>query len=208
LDVAARGFSFQKDGPLDMRMNPDAGQSVASWLAEVDESELARVLKHDGEERFAKRIAHALVQARDNAPITTTRRCAEIIREAHPAWPKHHDPATKSFQAMRIFINQELVVLPAFLQGAKSVLREGGRLCVISFHSLEDRIVKRFVQDEMKDDVPQGVPMLQSELDARKGVHMKTAGRNKAVKASEEELQRNPRARSARLRIMEKVNAR
>ncbi len=200
LDDAARGFSFRHDGALDMRMDPDEGQSAAQWLAQASEGEIADVLHHYGEERYARRIARAIVAARAEAPITGTARLAEIIRLAHPRWEPGRDPATKSFQAIRIHINRELDDLQACLPQALEALAPGGRLAVISFHSLEDRRVKRFFRDEAKgDNFPPDLPVPQSALNPR----LRLLG--KAIRAGEAELAENPRARSAVLRVAERL---
>jgi 16S rRNA (cytosine1402-N4)-methyltransferase len=200
LDDAGRGFSFRLDGALDMRMDPEQGQSAAEWLAVAAEREIARVLQEYGEERYAKRIARAIVNARSDAPITTTRRLAEIIKAAHPRWEPGKDPATQSFQAIRIHINAELDDLRAVLPQTLPALRPGGRLAVISFHSLEDRMVKRFIRDESRgDQFPPGLPVPQSALTPS----LKAVG--KAQYASEAEVAANPRARSAVLRVAERL---
>jgi len=200
LDDASRGFSFQKEGPLDMRMNPEQGISAAQWLAEAGEKEIAGVLKEYGEERFAKRIARAIVKARSEQPIVTTKQLAAIVAAANPAWEKGKDPATRTFQAIRIYINHELDDLKQCLSQAAGLLLPGGRLVVISFHSLEDRIVKQYIRKQSKgDEFPPDLPVMQSQL---KPV-MKIIG--KAQRASEEEVAANPRARSAVLRIAEKL---
>lgn len=200
LDIADRGFSFQKDGPLDMRMNPDEGISAAEWLAHADMDEIATVLKTLGEERFGKRIARAIVETREQSPITTTKQLADLVDKASPFREKNKHPATRTFQAIRIHINNELDDLSVVLQQAIDVLAVGGRLAVISFHSLEDRIVKRFFRDQAKgDDLPANFPIRAAELNPS----IKLIG--KAIKASDAELTRNPRARSAVLRIVEKV---
>lgn len=200
LDEAERGFSFQKDGPLDMRMNPDAGISAAQWLAIADMDEIATVLKTLGEERFGKRIARAIVETREHTPITTTKQLANLIDKASPFREKHKHPATRSFQAIRIFINNELGDLELALQQAIDVLAVGGRLAVISFHSLEDRIVKRFFRDQARgDDLPANFPVTADQLNPK----IRLVG--KAIKAGDAELAQNPRARSAVLRIAEKL---
>lgn len=200
LDDAERGFSFQKDGPLDMRMNPDAGISAAEWLATAEMDDIAHVLKTLGEERYGKRIARAIVETRQEKPITTTRQLAELVDKASPSREKHKHPATRTFQAIRIFINNELEELKLALEQALDVLAVGGRLVVISFHSLEDRIVKRFFRDEaLGDDFPAHFPVTVEQLNPR----LKIIG--KAIKASEAELAENPRARSAVLRVVEKL---
>ncbi len=200
LDDARRGFSFQKDGPLDMRMNPQQGQSAAEWLAEAREQDIATVLKEYGEERFAKRIARAIVQARKEKAITTTKQLSEIVAAANPAWEKGKDPATRSFQAIRIYINRELDDLDEVLQQTVEMLKPGGRLVVISFHSLEDRRVKRFMRDAARgDDFPPDLPVMQAQLNP----DLRLIG--KAVRAGEAELEQNPRARSAVMRVAERL---
>jgi len=200
LDDPERGFSFRFDGPLDMRMG-NQGQTATEWLAEVSEGDLARVLKEYGEERFAKRIARAIVQARANAPITTTLQLAEIVRAANPNWERRIDPATRSFQGIRIFINRELDDLRDCLEQMLDVLAVGGRLVVISFHSLEDRIVKQFIRHHSKvDTLPRGLPILDAELPKPR---MRSIG--KMVRAGEAELAENVRSRSAVMRVAEKL---
>lgn len=200
LDDASRGFSFQNDGPLDMRMDTTRGQSAADWLASVAEVELARVLFEYGEERHSRRIARAIVKARAEQPITRTRQLAEIVAAAHPAWEKHKHPATRAFQAIRIAINAELADIEIFLRDALAVLQPGGRLAVISFHSLEDRLVKQFFQKEAKgDDFPPGLPVTADMLKPR----LRIVG--KAIEPSADEVAANPRSRSARLRVAEKL---
>jgi len=201
LDNPERGFSFLRDGPLDMRMDGNAGVSAAQWLASVDEKELVKVLFDYGEERFARRIARAIVEIRAESPITTTRQLAELIEDAVPVREKHKHPATRTFQAIRIEINRELDELKACLQQSARVLRPGGRLVVISFHSLEDRIVKRFIRDESGAKYHPGrLPI--KEVDIAKGI-LKTVG--KALKAGMQEISQNPRARSAIMRVAERV---
>jgi 16S rRNA (cytosine1402-N4)-methyltransferase len=200
LDEAERGFSFQQDGPLDMRMDPDSGISAAEWLAEAEMDEIADVIKTLGEERYGKRIARAIVETREHTPITTTRQLAQLVDQASPSREKHKHPATRTFQAIRIHINNELEELKQALEQALDVLAVGGRLAVISFHSLEDRIVKRFFKDQARgDDLPPDFPVTADQLNPK----VKLIG--KAIKASEEELARNPRARSAVLRVVEKL---
>jgi 16S rRNA (cytosine1402-N4)-methyltransferase len=188
LDDAARGFSFAKDGPLDMRMNPQAGESAAAWIARARENEIADVLYQFGEERASRRIARRIVEARAEAPITSSLQLAEIIRRAMPGPRQKIHPATRSFQAIRIFVNRELEVLETVLAGAARVLAPGGRLAVISFHSLEDRIVKRFMRDAASDGAP---------------LRLRKVAR---VFPSEAECEQNPRARSAVLRVAERVS--
>jgi len=200
LDDASRGFSFRNDGDLDMRMDPEQGRSAAQWLASASEREIADVLYQYGEERHSRRIARAIVGARAKAPIMRTAQLAEIIRAAHPSWEPGRDPATKSFQGIRIFINAELDDLRECLPQALAALAPGGRLAVISFHSLEDRIVKRFMRDEAKGDrFPPGLPVPQSALNPR----LRVVGN--AIRAGEREVAQNPRARSAVLRVAERL---
>lgn len=201
LDEAGRGFSFMREGPLDMRMDNGRGVSAAAWLAQAGESEIARVLKEYGEERFAKRIARAIAAARQEAPIETTGRLVEVIQSVMPRQreqDKH--PATRSFQGIRIFINQELEDLRSCLEQVVEVLGAGGRLAVISFHSLEDRIVKRFMRNQARgDDFPPDLPVTVEQLNPK----LRLVG--KSIRASAEEVAENPRARSAVLRVAEKV---
>lgn len=200
LDEAQRGFSFTQDGPLDMRMNPNEGQSAAQWLATAGEQEIADVLYRYGEERFSRRMARAIVQQRQLTPITTTLQLAEIVKQANPAWEKNKHPATRAFQGIRIHINHELEDLQSVLGQALEVLCPGGRLVVISFHSLEDRIVKQFMNEQARgDEFPAGVPVQYADL------HPTLRKVGKAVKASEAEVARNPRARSAVMRVAEKL---
>lgn len=200
LDDAERGFSFQQDGPLDMRMDQSSGVSAAQWLATAEEAEIARVLWEYGEERFSRRIARAIVEQRQIEPLQTTSQLAQLIFRASPVKERHKHPATRSFQAIRIHINRELDDLKKGLVQAVDVLASGGRLVVISFHSLEDRIVKRFMRDMSRGDVmPKGVPVMEKQL--KPGI-LKCIG--KPVRAGKEELQQNPRARSAIMRIAEK----
>jgi len=201
LDEAERGFSFRLEGPLDMRMDPDSGVSAADWLARAAEGEIAHVLKEYGEERYAKRIARAIVRSREeDGPITTTARLREVVAAANPSWEKGKDPATRSFQAIRIFINRELEDLDEFLQESVAMLAPGGRLAVISFHSLEDRRVKQFIRlQERGEELPPDLPLRHSQMWQPR---LKAVG--KAVFPSETELAENPRARSAVLRVAEK----
>jgi 16S rRNA (cytosine1402-N4)-methyltransferase len=204
LDEAHRGFSFLRDGPLDMRMDPTSGQSAADWLAVADESEIAKVIAEYGEDRFARRIAHAIVSARAEEKIVTTGRLAELVWSAIPARfrePGKH-PATRTFQAIRIFINQELDLLEAGLEAALSVLAVGGRLVVISFHSLEDRIVKRFMRRESEGD-----PMWRGMPNIPLAAQPRLALVGKAIRAGDSEVEGNVRARSAILRIAQKVRS-
>jgi len=200
LDDAARGFSFIKSGPLDMRMNPQAGQSAAQWLAEVKEYDLTTVLMHYGEEKFARRIANAIVETRKETVIDNTVQLANIIEAAIPVKPKNKHPATKSFQAIRIYINRELDVLEYALRASLNVLEVGGRLAVISFHSLEDRMVKRFFREMSRGPkIPKDIPILAKDLLQP----FKLVG--KAIKPSKHEVQENPRSRSSVLRVIERV---
>jgi 16S rRNA (cytosine1402-N4)-methyltransferase len=199
LDVADRGFGFSRDAELDMRMDPGHGQSAAQWLSGVSEGELVQVLRQYGEERYARRIGAAIIAARAVSPITRTMQLAQIVKNAHPRWDHHHHPATRSFQAIRIQVNGELDALSQALVTAAQLLRVGGRLAVISFHSLEDRIVKRSLRRPVPDSrIPRHLP--QPELD----VHpWRLVG--KAIRASKQELDVNPRARSAVLRVAERI---
>ncbi|WP_269617776.1 16S rRNA (cytosine(1402)-N(4))-methyltransferase RsmH [Zhongshania sp. BJYM1] len=200
LDQAERGFSFLRDGDLDMRMDTDSGMSAAEWIATAEEAEMIQVLRDYGEERFAKRIVRAIIAARAEAPITRTLQLAKIVAEANPAWEKHKHPATRSFQAIRIFINDELADLERLLSKIVDQLDVGGRLVVISFHSLEDRMVKRFMRRQSEgDEVPAYIPVTESQRNRR----LKIIG--KAVKASELEVEANPRSRSAVMRVAEKL---
>jgi 16S rRNA (cytosine1402-N4)-methyltransferase len=199
LDDADRGFSFTHDGPLDMRMNPDQGQSAAEWIASADEEDIANVIYKFGEERYSRRIARAIVRERSLQPITRTLQLAEIVKQANPAWERHKHPATRAFQAIRIYINGELEALEQLLNKVVSLLAPGGRLVVISFHSLEDRLVKQFIQRQSKgDDFPRDLPVMMSAI---KPTLIKVG---KAIKASAAEVEQNPRARSAVMRIAEK----
>ncbi|GAA0680691.1 16S rRNA (cytosine(1402)-N(4))-methyltransferase RsmH [Marinobacterium maritimum] len=201
LDDPERGFSFLNDGPLDMRMDTTSGESAADWINRASETEIADVIYQYGEERFSRRMARAIVAEREEEPITTTARLAKIISEANPRWEKGKHPATRAFQGIRIHINRELADVEACLDQALEVLAPGGRLVVISFHSLEDRIVKRFIRRHVKGDehLPPGVPVTDEMLKRR----LKSAG--KAVKAGKDELNNNPRARSAVMRAAIKL---
>ena len=201
LDVAERGFSFGKDGPLDMRMDPDSGQSAAEWLATAEDREIADVLWTYGEERQSRRIARVIVARRDEQPLTRTAQLAELIVSVMPRGKDKIHPATRSFQAIRIFINRELADLEAGLDAALARLAPGGRLAVISFHSLEDRIVKQYMNRLAKAPpanrrLPEAVAFVPT-LDLIGG----------AIKATDEELAANPRARSAVLRVAQKREA-
>lgn len=200
LDEAERGFSFLRDGPLDMRMDTSRGLSAAQWLAEVDESEFADVLFELGEERFARRMAKALVAARAKAPLTRTVQLAELLASAHPAWERGKHPATKAFQAIRIYINRELADLDQLLEHSVDCLSIAGRLVAISFHSLEDRRVKRFIRDQQRGrQLPRHLPI----PDVERGVRLRKVGG--AIKPSAAEIERNVRARSAVMRVAERV---
>ena len=200
LDDAARGFSFLQDGPLDMRMNPRAGISAAEWINSASADEMAAVFRDYGEERHARRIAQAIVTARASQPFERTLQFAEVVAAANPAWEKHKHPATRVFQAVRIFINDELGALRAALQAALAALCDGGRLAVISFHSLEDRIVKQFMREQARGQLlPRHIPVTGTP----QGQTLKLVG--KAIKPSEAEVTANPRARSAVLRVAEKL---
>ena len=200
LDEAGRGFSFLRDGPLDMRMDPDSGTPASEWLASVDERELRQVLRQFGEETYASRIARAIVEARGEAPISRTAQLARIVEEARPQRGEKIHPATRTFQAIRIAINGELEQLQAVLQQSVNVMKKGARLCVISFHSLEDRIVKRFMRDASREpEQYRGMPDIPEEY------RPKLALVGKPVTATDEEIEANRRARSARLRIAERT---
>lgn len=200
LDEAARGFSFRRDGPLDMRMDPDAGVSAADWLQSVEERTLRQIIFKYGEERDAPRIARAIVAARNEAAINSTLQLADIIASVVPAHKRKKHPATKTFQAIRIYINDELGQIESVLKQSLDVLKRGGRLCVISFHSLEDRIVKRFMREASRESEQyRGMPDVPVEHQPK----LKLVG--KAIAASEEEIADNVRARSAHLRIAERT---
>lgn len=200
LDTAERGFSFLRDGPLDMRMDSENGLSAAEYLARVDEQELVRVLFEYGEERFARRIAKAVITQRQQQPLQTTLQLAKLIENSVPFRDKHKHPATRSFQAIRIEINQELEQIKTGLKQAADVLAPGGRLVVIAFHSLEDRIVKRFIRDQAGPKTNPGkLPI--KEQDIEQGQLRKIG---KSIRAQARELQQNPRARSAVMRVAEK----
>lgn len=202
LDDPERGFSFLGDGPLDMRMDPDHGVSAAQWLASASEEEIARVFKEYGEERFAKRMAHAVVLRRAERPFERTADLAQVLAAANPAWEKGKNPATRAFQGLRIHINNELADLEKGLDAALESLEVGGRLVVISFHSLEDRIVKQFMRRQAKgeaDKLPRDLPIIPPAFEPR----LRLVG--KPQYASEDELKANPRARSAVMRVAEKL---
>jgi 16S rRNA (cytosine1402-N4)-methyltransferase len=200
LDEGERGFSFLKDGPLDMRMDKTQKLTAEEVVNNVKEADLANIFVEYGEERFSKRIAKAIVKARENAPITTTLGLSEIVCKAHPKWEKTKHPATRVFQALRIFVNQELEELKSCLEQCLEVLEVHGRLLVISFHSLEDKLVKQFLRKHVEgDNFPIGVPVTADQLNIR----LKSVER--VVRANISELSCNPRSRSAALRVMEKV---
>jgi len=200
LDQPGRGFSFAKDGPLDMRMDTTRGETAAEWLNRADEKEIREVVSAHGEERFAKSIAAAIVDARGREPFRTTRQLAEVVGRAVRTREPGQHPATRTFQAVRIHVNQELEELEVTLPQAAALLEPGGRLVVISFHSLEDRIVKNFIRARSTaDTLPRGVPVRARDLPTPQ---LKAIGR--AIKPSDEEVRRNPRARSAILRVAEK----
>lgn len=198
LDTAERGFSFLRKGPLDMRMDTSSGISASQWIGETDEKEIAKVLWKYGEERFSRRIAKAIVTERETQPIETTLQLANIIEAAVPKKDKNKHPATRSFQAIRIEINNELEEIEQVLAATIDVLAPKGRLSVISFHSLEDRIVKRFIRDQSRGQkIPREIPVTETQVGPLKGL-------SKGIKATEGEILNNPRARSAVLRVAEK----
>ncbi|XXF07967.1 16S rRNA (cytosine(1402)-N(4))-methyltransferase RsmH [Pseudomonas sp. D2-3] len=202
LDDAERGFSFLHDGPLDMRMDPSRGVSAAQFIASADEDEIARVFKEYGEERFAKRMARAVVARRQEQPFERTADLAQVLTVANPAWEKGKNPATRAFQGLRIHVNNELGDLERGLDAALENLEVGGRLVVISFHSLEDRIVKQFMRKHAKgemDKLPRDLPIIPKAFEPR----LKLIG--KPQFASEPELKANPRSRSAVMRVAEKL---
>ncbi|WP_434985998.1 16S rRNA (cytosine(1402)-N(4))-methyltransferase RsmH [Vreelandella zhaodongensis] len=200
LDDPERGFSFMRNGPLDMRMDPTQGESAAAFLARASEADIAYVFKAYGEERYAKRLARAVVTRRAEAPFTHTVDLAEVLKLAHPAWEKGRHPATKAFQGLRIYLNGELDQLDAALDAALEALAPGGHLVIISFHSLEDRRVKRFIRRHVRGDtdLPRGVPIRDDQLNRR----LEALG--KGMRPTEEEVDANPRARSAVMRAARK----
>jgi 16S rRNA (cytosine1402-N4)-methyltransferase len=200
LDDPARGFSFRADAPLDMRMDPTAGPTAAEWLASAEEQQIREVIRDYGEERFAKQIAAAIVAARRGALIVRTRQLADLVAKAVRTREPGQDPATRTFQALRIHVNRELEEVSLMLPRATAQLAPGARLAVISFHSLEDRIVKRFMHALARPEVPRRLPLRASEMPQPA---LKLIGR--AVRASAEETKRNPRARSATLRVAERT---
>jgi 16S rRNA (cytosine1402-N4)-methyltransferase len=202
LDDAERGFSFQRNGPLDMRMNPEQGQSASDWLAQAEEAEIARVLWEYGEERGSRRIAKRIIEAREEGCVDDTATLAALISGCIPKGKKHKHPATRSFQAIRIHINQELEHIHNLLESIFDVLAIGGRLQVISFHSLEDRVVKRFFKKHStRAQIPRGLPVRDSEIESN--IRLSLIG--KAIKACASELKDNPRSRSAVLRVAERT---
>ena len=196
LDQAERGFSFMQDGPLDMRMDNSQGETAAEWLLQIEEEALANIIFKYGEERYSRRIAKAIKNA---GLIETTGQLAEIVKTAHPKWEKHKHPATRTFQAIRIAINKELEDIDIFLPQAVEVLKPEGRLAVISFHSVEDRLIKQFIQKEssLAEDTGWGLPQVQQDTRRLKKIAR--------IRASEEEVKANPRSRSAWLRVAEKL---
>ncbi|WP_394193807.1 16S rRNA (cytosine(1402)-N(4))-methyltransferase RsmH [Pseudoalteromonas atlantica] len=202
LDDADRGFSFMKDGPLDMRMDPTSGRSAAQWLAEAELEDITHVIKTYGEEKFGRRIAHKVLEVREHTPITTTKQLADLVDEAVPVKDKFKHPATRTFQAIRIYINSELEEIQTALQASIDVLKPGGRLVVISFHSLEDRIVKQFIKKQSKGAaLPRGLPLTDAQIN--KNLTLKAVG--KAIKPSKDEIERNPRSRSSVLRVAQRL---
>lgn len=200
LDNPERGFSFLRDGPLDMRMDPTQGMDAAGWINSATKEEIATVLKTYGEERYSRRIADAIVKGRIIAPIATTGQLARIVADAHPKWEPHKHPATRTFQGIRIFINDELGQLKDCLEQCLDVLAVGGRMVAISFHSLEDRIVKNFIRKYTHGEtMPRKLPVPTEQLVIR----LKRIGC--AIKASDDEIARNVRSRSANMRVAEKV---
>ncbi|QXG38262.1 16S rRNA (cytosine(1402)-N(4))-methyltransferase RsmH [Pseudomonas viridiflava] len=202
LDDPERGFSFMNDGPLDMRMDPTRGISAAEFIATAPAEEIARVFKEYGEERFAKRMANAVVQRREVQPFERTADLAEVLKVANPAWEKGKNPATRAFQGLRIHVNNELGDLEAGLEAALDALEIGGRLVVISFHSLEDRIVKLFMRKLAKgeaDNMPRNLPIQYKAFEPKIRIH------GKAQFASDTETKANPRSRSAVMRVAEKL---
>ena len=202
LDEAERGFSFRADAPLDMRMDRTQGETAADWLARVDEAELKGVIRNYGEERFAGAVAKAIVAARLTGGIRTTGELARVVATAVRTREPGQDPATRTFQAIRIYLNQELEELSLALPQAVDALAPGGRLAVIAFHSLEDRIVKNYLRDQAHPHVPERLPLTAAQMPKPA---LQLIG--KAIRASTEEIAANPRARSAILRVAEKAGA-
>jgi len=202
LDDAERGFSFMRDGPLDMRMDPTSGRSAAQWLAQAEVDEIAYVIKNFGEENWATHIARSIVADRTETPFETTKQLADFIARVVPKKDRNKHPATRTFQAIRIYINSELEEIEQALLASIEVLKPEGRLSVISFHSLEDRIVKRFIRKQSKgEEVPFGIPMTEEQLNKTR--NYKAVG--KAIKPSKDEITANPRSRSSVLRIAQKL---
>ncbi len=200
LDDKERGFSFSQDGPLDMRMDTSQGISAKEWVSLAKESELVEVFKNYGEERYARRIAKGIVTERENKPIETTGQLAEIVKRYHPKWEKHKHPATRVFQAIRIFVNQELPDIEIFLERCMAVMAKGARLAVISFHSLEDKLVKKFMKEKARGkQLPREIPLMAEEFQPSFKLI------SKGIRPMENEVQVNIRARSAVLRIGEKL---
>ena len=200
LDTPERGFSFASEGPLDMRMDPTGGESAAGWLAQADAERIATVLHEFGEERYGRRIARAIVAARAETPLETTRALADLVARAVPTREPGKHPATRTFQALRILVNDELGELRRVLGSVCDLLASGGRLAVISFHSLEDRIVKRFIRDEAQGPrLPKGLPVFATQVQGR----LRPLG--KSIRPAAAEVAANPRARSATLRVAERL---
>lgn len=200
LDDASRGFSFMRDGELDMRMNSAAGMTAAEWLNHATAEEIANVLYEFGDERFSRRIARVIVEQRQEMPITRTKQLAELVAKTIPGKEKDKHPATRTFQAIRIFINQELQELDVVLKQAMNVLSENGRILVISFHSLEDRLVKRFMRDQSRGvEIPREIPVTHDVFKPKLNIV------GKPIRSGKDEISRNPRARSAVLRVAERV---
>lgn len=201
LDDPERGFSFLRDGPLDMRMDPTVGRDATFWINSAAEKEIAQVLRDYGDERHSRRIAKAIVNARAKNPIERTVQLADIVSKANPSWEQHKHPATRSFLAIRLFINQEMEALESCLAQSLDVLNIGGRLAVISFHSTEDRIVKNFIRDQVQGDpYPKDMPVTAAMLNPR----LRKCG--KPIYADSRAVSDNPRARSAVLRVAEKIS--
>ncbi|MGE8644506.1 16S rRNA (cytosine(1402)-N(4))-methyltransferase RsmH [Acinetobacter vivianii] len=196
LDQAERGFSFMQNGPLDMRMDNSQGPTAAEWLLDIEEEKLANIIYQYGEERYSRRIAKAIKLAGE---MTTTAQLAEVVKTAHPKWEKHKHPATRTFQAIRIAINKELDDIEIFLPQAVALLKPTAQLAVISFHSLEDRLIKQFIQKESSLAEDSGWGMPQAQVDTRR---LKKVSR---IRASEAEVKANPRSRSAWLRVAERL---
>lgn len=202
LDDAERGFSFMRDGPLDMRMDTSRGETAAEWLNRAEKDEISWVLKEYGEERFARKIASAIVMDREKEPFVRTKQLADMIARVSPVKEKHKHPATRTFQAIRIHVNKELEQIEQALEASLSALKQDGRLVVISFHSLEDRLVKRFIRKHSEGkQVPAGLPVTDAEINKDKSLEKV----GKAIKPGKHEVSLNPRARSSVLRIARRV---